>query len=134
MPIATVMARFDGWVTEMNDELILLRRKFDALEHQELSAHELTAAAAAATPKRSSTRMLPGGASSALRDKIDRKKLELHGRMERAHTLLGAEARTIQALLARFWSAEAVAGAEGTDAFKQSWAGERLLVHAPVPY
>ena len=36
------------------------------------------------------------------------------------------------ALLSRFWSAEAVAGAEGTDAFKQSWAGERLLVHAPV--
>ena len=36
------------------------------------------------------------------------------------------------ALLARFWSAEAVAGAEGIDAFKQSWAGERLLVHAPV--
>ena len=36
------------------------------------------------------------------------------------------------ALLTRFWSAEAVAGAEGIDAFQQSWAGERLLVHAPV--
>jgi hypothetical protein len=36
------------------------------------------------------------------------------------------------ALLPRFWSFEAVAGAEATDAFSQSWAGEHLLVHAPV--
>ena len=36
------------------------------------------------------------------------------------------------ALLPRFWSGEAVDGAEAVDAFAQSWAGERLLVHAPV--
>ena len=36
------------------------------------------------------------------------------------------------ALLPRFWSGEAVEGAEAVDAFAQSWAGERLLVHAPV--
>ena len=36
------------------------------------------------------------------------------------------------AQLPRFWAAEAVDGAEGTDAFAQRWAGEHLLVHAPV--
>ena len=36
------------------------------------------------------------------------------------------------ALFPRFWSGEAVEGAEAVDAFAQSWAGERLLVHAPV--
>lgn len=36
------------------------------------------------------------------------------------------------AQLPRFWAAEAVEGAEGTDAFAQRWAGEHLLVHAPV--
>ena len=35
-------------------------------------------------------------------------------------------------LLPRFWSGEAVEGAEAVDAFAQRWAGERLLVHAPV--
>jgi len=36
------------------------------------------------------------------------------------------------AQLPRFWAAEAVDGAEGTDAFAQRWTGEHLLVHAPV--
>ena len=36
------------------------------------------------------------------------------------------------AQLPRFWSREAVDGAEGVDAFAQQWAGEHLLVHAPV--
>ena len=36
------------------------------------------------------------------------------------------------ALLKRFWSVKAVDGAEGVDAFAQPWAGEHLLVHAPV--
>ena len=36
------------------------------------------------------------------------------------------------ALLPRFWSADNAVGAEGIDAFAQNWAGERLLVHAPV--
>jgi len=36
------------------------------------------------------------------------------------------------ALLPRFWSREAVDGAERVDAFAQAWGGERLLVHAPV--
>ena len=36
------------------------------------------------------------------------------------------------ALLPRFWSRDAVPGAEAVDAFAQSWAGEALLCHAPV--
>ena len=40
--------------------------------------------------------------------------------------------RRATALLPRFWSGEAVTGAEAIDAFAQSWAGEHLLVHAPV--
>ena len=36
------------------------------------------------------------------------------------------------AQLPRFWSAEATEGAAGIDAFEQEWAGEHLLVHAPI--
>ena len=41
-----------------------------------------------------------------------------------------ASAATAQ--LPRFWSRDAVRGAEGIDAFAQRWEDERLLVHAPV--
>ena len=57
--------------------------------------------------------------------------------MERMQSSFGeltidAFASGATALLPRFWSGEAVAGAEAVDAFAQRWAGEHLLVHAPV--
>ena len=44
---------------------------------------------------------------------------------------LDAFASAATALLPRFWSEVPVEGAEATDAFAQSWAGERVWAHPP---
>jgi len=76
---------------------------------------------------RSRERRLAAAGDYALSDESIQKLQEAFGEVTVDAFASGATAQ-----LPRFWSRDAVDGAEAIDAFAQKWEGEHLLVHAPV--